>query len=244
MLFSIWLTGCVVTDVGNPQTTTPQETKTPLKLVAYDSSPKTELPNALTLANGLEVTHAWVSIDELQAKSCDVDGGEPADVTFAPFFVNLLTGQAFPEPINLASGDTFCELSMELKASDDVLPGGVPADMRGLSVMIRAVRTDGTPVHVRADFSETLRLKGEVNLRSLDALLVGFAANEWFDEDVQTLPAENGVVLVDPDTNADTYESFRDSFKNSSRLFRDEDRNGELDDDEDENALAEYEEDE
>lgn len=236
------LAGCVVTDVGNPQTHTPQKTETPLKLVAYDSSVNANLANALTLAIGLEVTHAWVSIDELQAKACDVDGVEPLDVTFAPFFVDLISGQAYPEPIKFASESTFCELSMEFKPAEGVLPSGVPADMQGLSVMVRAIRKDGTPVQVFGDFSETLRLRGAVDLRDMDSLFVGFAANEWFDEEVQTLSAEDGLVVVDPNTNTDSYDVFRESFKNSSRLFRDEDRDGELDDDEDDNALAEHEE--
>lgn len=241
LFMSIWLSGCVVTDVGNPQTS-PEKTETPLKLVAYDSTANTDLANALTLAIGLEVTHAWVSIDELQAEGCEVNGVEPDELEFAPFFVDLISGRAYPEPIKLASDSTFCELSMEIKPAEGVLPGGVPADMQGLSIMVRAIRRDGTPVQVRGDFSETLRLRGDVNLRDMDSLFVGFAANEWFDENVQALLAEDGAVVIDPDTNTDTYDLFRASFKNSSRLFRDENRDGELDDDEDDDALAEYEE--
>lgn len=234
---TIFLTGCVVTDVGNPQDNVEEDEATIVDFQAYESS----IPNALVLDSGIEVTNAWIVIDEAEAETCEIEGTEQIEVDYeGPIAVDLISGESFPRGLNLSGAMRFCELQIKVDSTTETLPPQAPPELVGQSILVRAERADGVTVEILQNFELELRLRGEVEIQSMRRLIVGFAANEWFSTDLVNAEAEDGVLRVDDDTNVELGEEFQERFRRSSGLFEDEDRDGEFDDDE-EDEIAEIE---
>ncbi len=230
---TIFLAGCVVTDVGNPQDNVEDEPTT-VEFEAYESS----IPNALVLDSGIEVTNAWIVIDEAEAETCEVNG-EQVEVDYeGPIAVDLISGESFPRGLELSGAMSFCELQIKIDSPEGVLPPEAPDDLVDHSVLVRAKRADGVTVEIQQDFELELRLRGEVEIQSMRRLIVGFAANEWFSSDLVNAEAENGILRIDENNNTELGDEFQELFRRSSGLFEDEDRDGEFDDDE-EDEIAE-----
>lgn len=214
--------GCVATDVGNPQTD-PVDVETEISLEAYVAEPP---PNALALPDGVEITHAWVATNEIRFRKCDNDGDDDADdtaTTTDPFVTDLLTGTSLPGAPGLSEPlATFCHLEFRVLPLDAAsLPDGAPPDLAGLSVLVRGTRKDGNPFVLHAKFDEKLDLSGDIALSGdiLNRLVVGFAANDWLTQG--DLAAFTGnPILLDDETAPEVLDRFRDAFKRSAGLFR------------------------
>lgn len=237
------LSGCVATDVGNPQTD--EETSAEIRLQAYEE----ELPSALTLDDEVTITHAWIAVDATMFKRCEAETAdsetdsesEESGESEAPetesddeqyvslqeevVVADLVSGTSFPHPIRLGQpGTTFCGLSFDIRpVGADEAPDGTPPDMLGYAMLVRGARKDGTPFIVRGGFERGVELDGDVQLvpESVDPFFLGFAANTWLSQ--AELGALGGdVIEIDIDQNVEVYESFLEAVPRSARLFEDD----------------------
>ncbi len=231
------LAACAVTDVGNPQTEPEPEPET--EVVVEVRAFEANMPNALTLRSGIEITHAWVALDSFAVQPCEPEGDdeeaegaedlEPIAIE-GSVVVDLITGTSFPEPLRLTTiGRDFCGLSFEITEARRAQAPSIPEDLDGLSVMVRGFRSDRTPFQVQADFSSSVEMEAEAVVEEGEGLLLGFAADAWFDE--KTLDSIDGPapIMINVADNDAVYDAFREEFASSSWLFPDYDRDGELD---------------
>lgn len=243
--------GCVATDVGNPQTD--EETNAEIHVQAYEE----ETPSALTLDDELTITHAWMAIDETRLEACDDDEssgeseseseeseseeeGEFEERQRGIIVTDLISGTSFPHPIRLGqAGMVFCSLRLDIRpVGADEAPAGTPSDLRGYSMLVRGHRKDGTPFIVRGGFNEEVELEGEIELMpdAVDSLLLGFAANTWLSQrELGSLVGD--VIEIDRESNAEVYRRFVESVPESARLFAD-DGDGRLQPEESNSPLA------
>jgi hypothetical protein len=240
IVFAAFLSGCVATDVGNPQTE--EKTQAEIRLQAYEE----EHPAALTLSDEVTITHAWIAIDETTFEHCedesetesaedesDTDSSETDSESEDEYVLlqdavvvsDLISGTSFPDPIRLGqSGTEFCKLSFIIRpVGADELPAGAPEDMIGYSMLVRGTRKDGTPFVVRAGFEEEVEMEGAIRLMSdqPEPLFLGFSANTWLPQ--RQLGALVGdLIEIDIDTNPMVYASFVEAVPSSARLFEDD----------------------
>lgn len=220
------LTSCVGTEVGNPQ-----DTSVSVEFGGYDRQQR----GALTLANGVEISEAWLVFDELRLReAADCSGGTQVDVDQA-FAVELVSGQEFPglDAFRRPAG-RYCRLEMRLAEADPgELDSGVPSELAGLSILVRGSHDDGTPFVLRDDFNETFRLDGDFRLQDeRDRLLVAFALDQWISPAQLDAAEGDTEIVIDENTNRDILDAFRDNVRRSAGLFRDRNDDGALQDDE------------
>jgi hypothetical protein len=218
------------TDVGNGKTGTAS-----IDLGAFEagSSPTTK---GMALADGSEIDRLLLAIDEVRLRpgtdceeeDLEIDVNEPlvADLVDG----GLLTGaRGFP----IAPG-VFCELRIRFHAVDlNEAPAGTPAEMDGLSLLMEGRRGDGTPFVVRTDVSEHVDLEPLGTAPSFELasqsnpLFAAFDLAGWLAAlDLDNLSGAS--LEVSETDNADRLEPFEDAVKDSVRLFRDEDGDGQL----------------
>ena len=214
-------TGCVATDVGNPQDGDPVVSE--IRLEAFEEND----PRALTFADGMRITHAWIAIDEARFTPCevvDVDGDDEELQVEGPVVTDLLTGTSFPGPFRPTGTKTvYCGFELDIRPlAASELPIGAPADLADTSMLVRGVRKDENPWVVRAQFEDTLELAGDVELRhdQVNRLVVGFAANTWISHRELSLLSGNPI-LIDPSVTPDIHDDFVDAVMESPRLFLD-----------------------
>lgn len=224
--------GCVGTEVGNPQDVEEEQTE-----VSFEFAAVAPAPNALTLANGLEIDRAFLAVEELGLRrASDCDGDNRLDLE-RPFSVDIVTGDTQPAlgPV-LRPAVSYCRLEIEISAPE--ARDGLPAELDGKSVWVTGSTADGTPFEISLQESDELRIDGEFTLeRGGDALIVGFDLASWVSpaELESVIPADDGVIRIDSD-NGDSEELVSDILKNvadSITLFRDINNNGRLDTGED-----------
>lgn len=219
------LSGCVATDVGNPQTE--PEVEAEVTLEAFEE----ELPNALNLDDGIELTHIWVATDRIDLTACESadseaeleDESEDAPSEFVePTVTDLLTGTSFPaSPILALRGSNHCGFELRarpLLASE--LPAGAPADVAGASFVVRGLRKDGAPFLLRTTEAHEFELEGDIRL-SADTrrrLSVGFAVNGWVRQ-ADIGPLQGDPIRIDDETNTELLERFEDLVGESMRVF-------------------------
>lgn len=212
--------GCVATDVGNPQD---DPVVSEVRLEAYEETD----PRALTFADGLRITHAWIAIDEARFTPCEVEVEDVDDEELeveGPVVTDLLSGTSFPGPFRPTGTKTvYCGFELEIRPLDaSELPAGAPAELAGASMLVRGLRKDNNPWVVRAEFEDALELEGDVELRTdqINRLVVGFAVNSWISQgDLSTL--SGNPILIDPLTAPDLHDNFVDAVMESPRLFLD-----------------------
>ena len=101
------LTGCVGTDVGNPEAPTEEE--------GTEFVFTTEVVNDPTLSGltvrGATLNEAWVTIDSVELRrDCSASNAEIFD---GPFFIDLLAEEKMPIPVELGTQD-YCRLTINL----------------------------------------------------------------------------------------------------------------------------------
>lgn len=220
--------GCTGSHVGNPAELT-------LALTGFDGS----APGALTLGSGIVVDEAWVVLDRVRLRTAEECGrhDETTDVP-APLAAELVSGRMLPARPELAARPTtYCRVELQFDDLDEGVLEGVPPDLAGRSVLVRGARADGVAFELATDVKDSFRLDAEDDPFALPAgatgLLVGFAMDEWLDA-AELAGAEVGTrdgapfVTIDDRANSGLHDSFRDAVRESARLFRDENRDGQL----------------
>ncbi len=243
LVLSVAMTGCVATDVGNPQTNEPVvSTEAVVRIEAFEES----LPNALTLQDGVVLTHAWLATSRVHLRSCDAE--DPPEVNNAPDgtvnnatngdttgadgddldveslnVTDLLSGTSFPNALAVGgTGRSFCGFEVEVRPLEDgEVPAGAPPELAGYSMLVRGLRKDGNPFVVRATLDATMELDGQILLSadSPNELVLGFAVNGWVTQgDLAALIGDP--IVIDEASNSELYDAFEDTVVASPRLFR------------------------
>lgn len=219
------------TDVGNGATVT-------LQLEAYEEAALTQSQSITTTA-GVRVDAIWVAVDRLHfVPATDCDEAETEIDVEGPFVADLVgNGVVGGPPEFPVSGDVFCELRVgfrELEA--ELVPPGAPPELVGRSIRVIGERADGTPFVVASKLDERIELEasdeGGFTLPvGRNPLFIAFEIGSWMD----ALALESlgpGPITVDDEQNSDRLSDFEDAVKDSIRLLRDGDEDGELDPDE------------
>jgi hypothetical protein len=222
------------TDVGNP-----------VDLGVHAYNPRA--PGALArLANGdLQVDAAWLVVSDVRlrvAPACEDDGEARVQ---DDVLVDLLDDEipAALRELTIAPGP-YCRLELDWHAGAD-LPDA-PADLDGAALMITGSLPDDTPFEIRSRHAGGLRLDARDGAFDVTAgqpaLFVGLDLMAWLaavDFDAVEV-GDDGVILIDDDHNRDQLDAFEGGLDAAARLFRDQDDDGVLGDDEhdDDDALA------
>lgn len=227
LLATATLTGCVGTDIGNPE----QDSEVTLDYEGYES----EDPGALVLDSGITLEAAWIVVEAVQLS--EVDGGctppDNPDVQ-GPLVVELLTRREHPNtPVFTRLATDYCGLELRLTtATADILPADAPPELVGQSVLLSGLRADNLPFTLLADFNDSLSLSPNGDSFSLlperDHLILAFDLRGWIDASL----LDGLLNLLGPITDAtapDLIAGLRASLTGSIHLYRDSNDNGILD---------------
>jgi hypothetical protein len=222
------------TDVGNGA-------QVSLNLSAYEAPPA-PAPQALPLGDGASISELWMVVDRLKlrpAADCTI---ETEDIEIeGPLVANLvdegvLGGAA---SVTVPAGP-YCRFRIGFEKLEGAIVGGAPAELAGLSLLMKGTRSDGTPFTVRSDASDDFELEARNGAFELapgeNPLFLAYDVAPWMTAlALGSLPGGSPIV-VDEDQNADRLDAFEDAVKASGRLFRDGDDDGALGEDEHEDG--------
>lgn len=238
MLFAgLSLSGCVGTDVGNPQEEGTAEVEIDVK--GYDGS----APNALTLPSGLRIDSAWISMSQFEFRRAE-ECSAPGDVFEQPILVDVISNETVTErPMFTTPAGDYCRLDAGFIPWSGTVPAGAPAGIQGNSVVIEGARSDGTEFVVRSDMDMSLQMNAADASFALEdgpeKLIIGFAVDEWFNETtLDAIDSGGNTIEISPNSNPAVYGQFNAALRRSSRLFRDENADNALDMAERTEALA------
>ncbi|MGM0557953.1 MAG: hypothetical protein ACQEVA_16325 [Myxococcota bacterium] len=226
LFIGVALSGCVGTDVGNPQ----EPSEVELDVKGYDDSN----PNALTLPSGLRIDSAWLSMNQFEFRRGE-NCGSSTGVVEQPILVDVISNETVTErPMFTTPAGDYCRFDAGFVPWSGDVPEGAPADMAGYSVLIEGARSDGTEFVVRSDMDMPLQLASQNSAFALregpESLLIGFALNEWFNETtLDNIEANGEQIVIDSNSNASIYGQFNAALRRSSGLFRDENADNALD---------------
>lgn len=169
---------------------------------------------------------------------CDVaDSDDPAGTDGAPALGagDHVKTQAPPTKFALRSG-TYCEARLPLDLSVTP-PEGAPASLAGHSVLVSGTLEDGTAFEIRSAVDTALRLRStDAEGFTLDAthagVLFGFDLAYWLGDLAwsSTTRTNDGAVIADDTSNTDLLRAFERKLAAGVSLFRDDNRDGLLDD--------------
>jgi hypothetical protein len=250
---ALLLSGCVATDVGNPDD---GEFAATVDFVGYEANGGANaepMPTGLTLASGVEIDRVVVGFDRFKLRDAeDCEGDSEIDVE--RYVVSeLLEGSDYPElPRIVRDVRQFCRFELEVKKVSALdQPDGAPDEIVDRAVWIEGRLPDGTPFTIETREDDKLRLeptRGEFfELPDGESrLFLAFDLNTWFDglsfddvgEEEEDEPVEDGVLRIDAGVDEDWTKQFRENLVNSARLFRDLDDDGQLDAEEEAESLA------
>jgi len=215
--------GCTGIDVGNP---------VDVSFTIYDEA-----------SADFTVTDLWLVVDEVRFYSCaqqQVTASAPG-----PLYIDVFAGGA-PGPLGGLDvpEDNYCVVELAWGTGGPPLPGGVPAELDGVTVLLGGVRADGKTFTVRS--------------RRQDALMQFALAPQGFTVDADTttlfegysgqnllggLDLNSAVVMgnsfrIETGTNDALLDLFEAGFHSATALYDDSDGNGVLDPGERQTPLA------
>ena len=229
-------TGCVGTDVGNPengrQQTDVQETEQVDVEVRMEGLQNVPSPGALQLADGTRIEEVWIGLEEFALRSqgsCDAPGEPAGDNRLV---AELLGSDSKPVATipDREVGD-YCGLDVALTpVSAGEVPESAPETLAGHSLLVGGERADGTAFELRADLEERLSLSEHGDSFTLGPkgrqFLLSFAIEEWIDEgELEKIDGEDPIVVTAED-HVDVYEEFEKAFEETALLLRDNDGDG------------------
>lgn len=237
-----FLTGCSAmgngTETGNPKATETGNPKLPTRLAPGGWSSD---PSRVSAGPGgaIEVHAAWLWVESIhfrRGEACEPEADDddaPADLDAT--LLEVVGGDALTLRL---PATRYCGVAIELEAAE--APPEAPPELDPSALVVEGALADGTPFRVLSEGSASWTLDGAFDLTRKDhALVLGFDVAGWFDGvDVASLPLEDGVLLLDDDTESDLLASFEDNLDASPALFADTDDDGALDLAETESPLA------
>jgi hypothetical protein len=221
------------TDVGNGATTT-------FDVGAYKTKSGAGT-DALTLESGVEIETFWISTADfrlLPGSGCTGPTGTGKIDHEGPIVADLLQADPAPgrsEPVEIDAGD-YCRLQAQLEpVGSDELPAGAPSELVDAVIFVTGTRADGPPFTVRSGRSVELQLDAPdgapFEMLGDNALAVAFDLEAMVGA-LDLDAAEGESIVIDETTDPPRLAAFENSVRGSARLFRDENQDGVLDDDE------------
>ena len=207
-----------------------------LQLEAYEGTALTQ-SQSITTSGGVRVDAIWMAVNDVRfvpATNCEESETE-IDVE-GPFVADLVgSGILGGAPQFPVSGEVFCELRVGFRELE-VAPPGAPSELVGRSIRVEGERADGVAFVVSSKLSERVELEasdeaGFTLPAGNNPLFIAFEIGSWMDALALDALGTDPIV-VDDTENTDRLSSFEDAVKDSIRLLRDGDEDGELDPDE------------
>ncbi len=233
--------GCVGTDVGNPQDDSPEDrekTDAELRFEGVDRPPQ---PKALTLPGGFVLDEAWMAVDGAGLRpdgECSERAPRQADRSLV---VDLLADETTRRTVlpEVEAG-RYCGLDVYLapvSESEHDETDSLPGAMVGHSVLLAGERGDGTEFRLEADLERRIAIRADAEgfVLSPDRrqFLLVAALRSWIDrERLDEFADGDGPIVIDAERHPDAYEHFREAVGETIFLYRDTNGNGQLEPDE------------
>jgi hypothetical protein len=251
----LWLGGCATqagTDTGNPAFVG-------IQFVGIQKSSPEKFSTKF-LPFGITLTEARIVLKEIDLEplvSCQTEEGtirpESIDVEVdfvGPFVVDLLDNTSIPNVDNIqVPPGRYCEVELNFdKLEKENVPDGISPDdpIVENALLIQGMRQDGIPFLVRFKEDDRFKLEGRSPIgftiagdRQITQFFVSFDFNTWFTGvDLESAVLSDGVILIDDENNAALKALIVENIIHSSRLFKDLNNDGVLEDDESNDDLV------
>lgn len=240
VLATLLTTGCVGTDVGNPQDEPEQKAEVELRFAGYQESER----DALTLAGGAKIDAAWLGLDRFRFRQASQCAEEGAFDVAEPIAVDLLADEpSYDPPMFTKPVGDYCQLDLGLaRIGAPALPSNAPEALAENSMVVEGERSDGVRFKIHSRLDKQFYLQGALENFTLvegqQTLIVGFALNRWINTRKLNDIEDEDPILIDEDHHADLLAEFQDAVQTSANLYEDANRNGELDGEEQRDSMA------
>jgi hypothetical protein len=195
-------------------------------------------PEATALASGADVDQIWVSTAKFRlTPGLDCTSPDPKIDVPGPAFADLVgPGFVGSEPTFQTNVGAFCKLQFEFaRAEKGALPASAPPELDDASLFLRGHRADGVVFTVRSRSTHAVRLDASDGSFFLDAtdgaLIVGFDVSQAVAA-LQLDQFGEDPIVFDENSHAEQLEAFEDALRTGSKLFKDDDEDGKLSDQE------------
>lgn len=229
MVVLFLLTGCVVTEVGNPQTEPDDERDVEIGFTGWGSDGAVSvMREAVALESGVTIAQAWLAFTDAEVRSAESDcETAEADRINQPLVVELISRREFPGPIQLQPGaDVICRVELEAGAISTP-PEGTPGELTAYSLLIRGTNASGVAFEVRTVVDEDFRVDGPLPAESeRTPFLIVFDLNDWLESDELEADGDEELVVIDESTRPDVVDALRERIESSAELLRDEGGDG------------------
>jgi hypothetical protein len=174
---------------------------------------------------GLVLDGARIFLRRLSLVPCAADA---ASLSTYDFPIDLLHQP--PARVTFESGVTeYCGVRLALAP----FGGSTPAELAGLSALVRGVRSDDAPFELRSTLETTLELVTADGPLEATKLVLGVTPEHWFtDADVDGAATAEDVALIDAEHNGDVLAAFDAATSLAFALYVDTNGDGELTDEE------------
>jgi hypothetical protein len=229
------LCGCDVTETGNPAV------PTRMGLTAFGSDPTVAAVRD-PAAGGVVVEQAFVVFGDMRfvpTERCDDD--TRIDVA-GPLHVDVAADEVFVATFDVPE-TTFCRVRIRLERGEAPIAVG-PPELVDHSVVIRGRTPAGTEFLLASQETEELELRNDADGpfpidEARSAMLLAFDVSVWFaGVDLDTGVPSGGRIVVDENMNGALLDLFDANLEAALSLFSDTDEDGELDDVERSEVLA------
>lgn len=205
VLLCVWvISGCVGTDVGNPQTDSDVE-------LTFSVETHTESQVQALQQQGIELAKATMILESVELrKECS---GEEGIITTGPFVIDLLEETTIK--LQNAGPGTYCRASFHFA---DRIKTITPW------LVLEGTLPDGTVFSVEGKRGEVLTLNGNADLILDDD---GTSLNLSFDvfDTLSDLEGSDTPLLISEDSNIPAYNAIRQNLRTSVLLYKDSNRN-------------------
>jgi hypothetical protein len=205
--------------------------------------------NARSQSSGISIDRATIVLDQLEFRTLEqCQSSSEGEIEFeGPYVVDLLTNASTPDlgttqiPIT-----SYCRIELRMAKLD---PGEVPSGVDSNdpivdhSLYVTGERGDFTPFIAKIEQDEEFRIENDSGFDLLqsesETLFLAFDLTDWFSQiDLDSADITSGTILIDKDHNSELYDQLKTNVQLSAHLFEDSNDNGELDNSEEGESLA------
>jgi hypothetical protein len=183
----------------------------------------------------VQIDHVWMSFENVGFRDVATCDTARAAQVKGPITTELVGGRAIGMPEHVKLGGPYCGLGLDLRRSRGKTDG-VPASLRGYSILLRARRTDGTRIVIRSKSERRVWMAA----RDDDGFSATGEVPRWFlaadlarwltglDLVTADIAHENGtpVIRIDDRNNRTLLADFEETIATGLGLYDDADRDG------------------